>query len=911
MQPHDQLPHLPKPVDHYPQQHHHHGTGGLHHINEPVHASNANRYGHNLLRYDPGSNPSSQTGYYADYYHSYHQPLPVRPYRVPGAQHARSLHDPTPTTRSVSERLNNYDYRTAERNRVALYGYTTDPDTRAVRGPVGGILKNNINTTGNYHQLPHPAASHRPYPLAYDLKQQYEQRNNAPNDPCRASHGVKNTNSTVDHGYNVNYSLNFTKNQYNILISPPLHPDLGPRVAVPPYEEHPTSRADSSRAKYYNHREQPYPKTSNQAKQNGTKPSGRQQQQQQQKQPKSSEQPGVILSEKQLLAQQEELLAGKMQREEIIIEHSQLMGGDGTGPGAIIHPGGGGQLPYDQPRRDGAASGVASKGLGAFSVLTQGHHFTQVSGVDPMTEIRLGAINYIIAALAVSLGPLAAGLGKGYSSPAIDNLQELQNMKRGNYTHFSVNDQQVSWIASLSLLGALFGGMFGGLAMQYGRKRVLTLMSLPFSISWILTMFAKSVETMFFTAFVGGFCCAIVSTVAQVYVSEIASPDIRGFLSAIQKIAGHFGMLISYLLGAYLDWRQLAMLIAMAPIMLFISVIYIPETPSFLVLRGCDDEAHRSLQWLRGPHKNVELELDTIRSNVRTTRMNLLNRINTSSTANGAVGTGVTIDGATGQSIPLGDHRRGLRYYIEMISFEAIVSNVKSVLRNARLVKPILITCGLMIFQRFTGASSFNFYAVTIFRKTFAGMNPHGAAIAVGFVQLLASMLSGLLIDTVGRIPLLIVSSIFMSLALAGFGSCVYYGETSKMLIAEGGALSDVSMATGQNDWIPLLCVLVFTVAFALGISPISWLLVGELFPLEYRAVGSSIATSFSYFCAFLSVKTFVDFQSFLGLHGTFWLYACISCVGLFFVIMVVPETKGRDLEEMDPRYVRTLTINR
>lgn len=159
------------------------------------------------------------------------------------------------------------------------------------------------------------------------------------------------------------------------------------------------------------------------------------------------------------------------------------------------------------------------------------------------------------------------------------------------------------------------------------------------------------------------------------------------------------------------------------------------------------------------------------------------------------------------------------------------------------------------------GASSFNFYAVTIFRKTFAGMNPHGAAIAVGFVQLLASMLSGLLIDTVGRIPLLIVSSIFMSLALAGFGSCVYYGETSKMLVAEGGVLSDVSMAAGQNDWIPLLCVLVFTVAFALGISPISWLLVGELFPLEYRAVGSSIATSFSYFCAFLSVKTFVDFQ--------------------------------------------------
>ncbi|XP_058816158.1 facilitated trehalose transporter Tret1-2 homolog, partial [Topomyia yanbarensis] len=350
----------------------------------------------------------------------------------------------------------------------------------------------------------------------------------------------------------------------------------------------------------------------------------------------------------------------------------------------------------------------------------------------------------------------------------------------------------------------------------------------------------------------------------------------------------------------------LAMLVSVAPIMLFISVIYIPETPSFLVLRGCDDEAHRSLQWLRGPHKNVEIELDTIRSNVRTSRMNLLNRM--SSLPATTTSTGQPLPTHHQQSAP--SYLPGFvrSWQLPRVSFDAVATNVKAVMRNARLVKPVSITCGLMIFQRFTGANSFNFYAVSIFSKTFAGMNPHGAAIAVGFVQLLASMLSGLLIDTVGRIPLLIVSSVFMSLALASFGSFVYYGHTNKLLAT---ANFDLDEPVGNNDWIPLLCVLVFTVAFSLGISPISWLLVGELFPLEYRGIGSSIATSFSYFCAFLGVKTFMDFQSLFGLHGTFWLYACISCAGLFFVIMVVPETKGRDLEEMDPKYVRTLTINR
>ncbi|XP_031618779.1 facilitated trehalose transporter Tret1-like [Contarinia nasturtii] len=523
----------------------------------------------------------------------------------------------------------------------------------------------------------------------------------------------------------------------------------------------------------------------------------------------------------------------KMQSAEIVIEHTQLVlnvnsnGNDNTNPTNPTH---------------------------------RPNHYTQ-----------------ILAALAVSLGPLAAGLGKGYSSPAIASLQELQIRTRGNYTSFTITDQEASWVASLSLLGALFGGVVGGFFLQFGRRRLLTFMSLPFSLSWILTVFATSVVPILVTAFVGGFCCAIVSMVTQVYISEIASPDIRGFLSAIQKIAGHVGILISFSLGAYLDWRQLAMLVSIAPMLLFFTVIYIPETPSFLVLNGRDDEAYRSLQWLHGPNKNIELELETIRSNIRAAKP----RQNPFPT------------------LPVGK-------ILSKSSMQTIYTNIKSVLKNVRIIKPIGITCGLMVFQRFTGANSFGFYAVKIFRQTFAGMNPHGGAIAVSFVQLLAAMLSGLLIDTVGRIPLLIISSVFMSLALASFGSYVYYEQSNKLI-----ASTNFDMEAVNTDWIPLLCVLVFTIAFSLGISPISSLLVGELFPLEYRGIGSSIATSFSYFCAFISVKTFIDFQELFGLHGAFWLYAGISCCGLFFVVMCVPETKGRDLDEMDPKYERTMTINR
>ncbi|XP_020708893.2 facilitated trehalose transporter Tret1-like isoform X2 [Athalia rosae] len=465
------------------------------------------------------------------------------------------------------------------------------------------------------------------------------------------------------------------------------------------------------------------------------------------------------------------------------------------------------------------------------------------------------------ATLAVSMGSFAAGLAKGYTSPAIASLQEEEHhhnlhLKTGmNQTRsgFTVTEQQASWVASLSMLGALFGAIMGGWVLRRGRRLALLATSLPLTANWIFTVVAPTVQWIYTTSLIGGLCCSIIMMVTQVYISEISTPGIRGCLSAILKVVGHVGMLLTYIAGAYLDWRQSAMLVAVAPLMLFISALFIPETPSYLVLNGRDEEAARSLQWLRGPHVDISHELQIIKTNVSASR---------------AKQYGLTL---------------------------------RSSMLTPRLYKPIAITCGLMFFQRFSGANAFNFYAVTIFRQTLGGMNPHWAAIAIGFVQLLASLLSGFLIDIVGRLPLLIASTVFMSLALAGFGSYAYYDSMSK---TQSLSYADAA-PVGQYDWIPLLCVLVFTTALALGISPISWLLIGELFPLEYRGLGSSLSTSFSYACAFLGLKLFVDFQQVFGLHGAFWFYAAMAVCGLCFVVCCVPETKGKQLDEMNPDYAQ------
>ncbi|KAB7504452.1 Facilitated trehalose transporter Tret1, partial [Armadillidium nasatum] len=398
-----------------------------------------------------------------------------------------------------------------------------------------------------------------------------------------------------------------------------------------------------------------------------------------------------------------------------------------------------------------------------------------------MESSRLGLLSrktpkrctQVLATMVVALGPLATGLGKGYSSPALASMQTLSTNST-NTTDFAITPEEGSWIASLSLLGAFFGGLPGGLAMKLGRRRILFIVALPFTLFWFLTVFAKLCSN--------GLCIFI-------FMRSLLCNRVIGYSS----------------------------------------------TPSFLLYRKREKEAEASLTWLRGGH-DITRELTTMKANINSMREN------------------------------------------------EKVSCYKELRRS--LIKPILITCGLMVFQKFSGANAFNFYAVPILSQAFVGIDPYSAAVVVALLQILAGMISSMLIDTAGRLPLLIISNILMSSALAGFGTYVY--------VTEGREVTGAG-----TDWIPLTCALIFQVAFALGISPVSWLYIGELFPLRHRGLGA-IANSVSYACSFASVKTFVDFQLLLGLHGSFWLYSGISVVGLVFTVSLVPETKGRGLEEME-----------
>ena len=209
------------------------------------------------------------------------------------------------------------------------------------------------------------------------------------------------------------------------------------------------------------------------------------------------------------------------------------------------------------------------------------------------------------------------------------------------------------------------------------------------------------------------------------------------------------------------------------------------------------------------------------------------------------------------------------------------------------IVRPVLF-CGvaLAVIQQITGINTVIYYAPTIFQA--AGFHSNETAIiataGVGLVNVLMTVVSIPLIDRVGRRPLLLISLSGMALSLAALGLGFAIG---------GEALK----------WIGVLSLAVYIAAFAIGLGPVFWLLISEIYPLNVRGQAASIATMANWLSNFVVSLTFLSLLNALGSVWTFLLYAALSGVGVWFCVRFVPETRGVPLEwiERDLRARRPL----
>jgi sugar porter (SP) family MFS transporter len=436
---------------------------------------------------------------------------------------------------------------------------------------------------------------------------------------------------------------------------------------------------------------------------------------------------------------------------------------------------------------------------------------------------------YLTAGIS-ALGGLLFGYDIGVISGAILFIK----------SDFSLSPSMEEIVVSSVLLGSLVGAAVGGvLADRIGRRRLLIITAAVFGLGAVGAALAPGTAWLIAARIVAGAAIGIASFVAPLYISEIGPVDIRGKLVSINQVALTSGIVISYLIdyafAGSQAWRWMFALAVIPAAAFGIGLIFIPNSPRWLVSRGHVDQARAVLKRIRRPEQ-VEGELSDIQH-------------------------------SAGQ-------QKG--HWSELFS---------------PLLRPAMIMgVGLAVAQQITGINTVIYYAPTIFK--FAGLSSASVAIlasvGVGIVNVALTVVAMQLIDRIGRRPLLLVSLAGMALSLVVLGLAFSLPQLS-----------------GDLSWIAVASLMVYVGSFAVGLGPVFWLILSEIYPLRIRGRAMSVGTAANWSANLIVAVSFLTLTRVMGKAATFWLYGVVSIGAWLFAFFLVPETKGKTLEQIEA-YMRT-----
>lgn len=399
-----------------------------------------------------------------------------------------------------------------------------------------------------------------------------------------------------------------------------------------------------------------------------------------------------------------------------------------------------------------------------------------------------------------------------------------------------VTPDQGSWISSFLPLGAILGAYpAGSMADQMGRKKSLLLLSVPFLASWGLILVATEVKFLYIARFLVGMGIGAGCVLGPTYISEIAEVSTKGTLGAMFQLFLTVGIFVAFILGSVLSYSLFALACAVIVVLFLLTFYWMPESPIWLVGQNRKQDAAAALSVLRGENYDAKQEMNEMQK---------------------------TVDESVGKK-----------------------PSISEMIQSPVTKKGMIASFGMMFFQQASGVNAVIFYTVMIFQASGSSMAPEVASIVVALVQLVMSGVAALIVDRAGRKPLLMISSSVMSGSLIALG---YYFKQK-----DGG--NDVS-ALG---WLPLTSLIVFMVAFSIGMGPVPWMLMGELFSGQTKTAASSMAVMLNWFVMFVVTKTFPMMNDELGADTTFWIFAVIMAGATAFTHMLVPETKGKTYQQI------------
>lgn len=463
----------------------------------------------------------------------------------------------------------------------------------------------------------------------------------------------------------------------------------------------------------------------------------------------------------------------------------------------------------------------------------------------PDENVNMGRV--IFLSIIAAIGGFLFGFDSGVINGTVDALQGA----------FDSDAVGTGFNVASMLLGCAAGAFFAGtLADKFGRKPVLIITSIAFIISAYGSGAAATSGAFVAARILGGLAVGAASILAPAYISEIAPAKVRGALTTLQQLMIVVGLFVAFLSnymiagaaggasealwGGFNAWQWMFWVEMIPASIFFIGLLFIPESPRYLVAAGLLDKAKEVLSSISNDAE-ADAKIIDILSTLEKDRKPRLSDI---------------ISKHTGKLQPI-----------------------------------IWVGLGLTTLQQFTGINVVFYYGATLWQA--AGFTEADALmqnVISGSVNVLFTFVAIALIDKVGRKPLLMIGAL---------GQAVMLGILAILFSMGTANIETGDLELGGLGIYALLAANGYIAFFAVTWGPIMWVMLGEMFPNQFRGAALAVCGLIHWSSNFAVTMTFPIFLASIGLGLSYGIYAAFGLIAFFFVKKYVVETKGRTLEDM------------
>ena len=475
---------------------------------------------------------------------------------------------------------------------------------------------------------------------------------------------------------------------------------------------------------------------------------------------------------------------------------------------------------------------------------------------------------------------------------------------------FNLGEGQVGWVVSSPSFAAMIAMLFAGrLSDKIGRKKILLVVAFLYALSALFSAYASSYEMLYVARMVGGLAFGAALVLAPMYIAEVSTAENRGKLVSIQQLNIVLGFFAAFLSNYFFNkynttnssfltdenvWRWMLGVELIPAVLYFFALFFVPRSPRWLCLKNKFEDAKLILNQIHGVERG-EVEILAIENN-----------------------------------IDLEKNKSKLQ--------------IKDLLKKS--LRYILIV-GLIVgvLQQVTGINAVYFYATSIFKQTGIGTDAaFSSGVLLSSITVVFTFVAMYLIDRMGRRPLLLIGTagIAISLLLCAYGfkqatyqlssediSTFQFAGANKLeplanklydndidfkndmksvlgnqvYSKNDGAILEV--ATTMNATLVLIGILGFIACFAFSLGPVMWVLLSELYPIKYRGLAIGVIAFLNSFISSVVQLIFPWELSNLGNAMSFFIFGAIALVGFFVLLKILPETKGKSLEQIELEFVK------